>query len=438
MGARVADKPSTMLAVTLALLLAALGLLSGDSMIYPWGTALGVVVIPCAALVGTFLLLARAHRSALLFAAAALGAIWQLAAPRIDEHQVLARTGPEAIDLGRHFVVGYDDLPTIQQLVRRGLVGGIFLTRRNVAGRTIEAVGAEVAALQGLRREAGLPPLIVAADQEGGPVSHLSPPLPPPPALSTVTRLPAAEQSNAARRLGLDVGFQLRRIGVTMDFAPVCDLMPEGAPSVLDWDTRLATRSISADPTVTALVASSFSQGLLDAGITPTAKHFPGLGRVARDTHLFGASLVTKTTVLQGSDWVPFRRVASLAGAAIMLSHVALEAIDTGVPVSSSRRVVAGLLRQQWQFGGITVTDDLTMGAIEHSGLCRAVERALNAGVDVLLVSWDTTKVYPVLRCALAALDAGRLDPAVLKQSGRRLEQLEFSHPWGQSLIEAR
>ena len=86
--------------------------------------------------------------------------------------------------------------------------------------------------------------------------------------------------------------------------------------------------------------------------------------------------------------------------------EVAPAAADTGIPVSRSKRVVSGLLRDQWGFDGVAITDDLTMGAVEHAGLCRAVEGALNAGIDLLLVSWDTDKPYPALRCALDALAA--------------------------------
>jgi beta-N-acetylhexosaminidase len=164
---------------------------------------------------------------------------------------------------------------------------------------------------------------------------------------------------------------------------------------------------------------------LLAEGVTPTAKHFPGLGRVATDTHLFGASLDVRVQALGTTDWVPFKAVFQVPGAAIMLSHVALDDLDPRTPVSQSRRAVTDLLRTGWGFAGIAITDDLTMGAIVHTGLCRAVEGALNAGVDLLLVSWDTDKVYPALRCALDALEAGRLDRAMLDRSALRLQTLQ-------------
>jgi beta-N-acetylhexosaminidase len=411
------------------LLLGVLDLCLPDSLLYPWNHGLAVAVIGAALLGGALELRARRHAMALLFAGLAAGALWQITYPLLDRHAVLGRTDAVSRDIERHFVVGYRDIATAQELVRDAGIGGVFLTQRNAAGRTSAAMAAEIAHLQALRRASGLPPLVVTADQEGGPVSHLSPPLPAPPALATLAGLPAPERAPAARRLGRAAGAGLRGIGVTMDLAPVCDLMPRGAAASLDLRTRLKTRSISADPAVTAQIAAAFAEGLAETGVTPTAKHFPGLSRVTADTHLFGASLLEGPASLAASDWVPFRAVMAVPGAALMLSHVALAGVDADIPVSRSRAVVDGLLRRQWHFDGIAITDDLTMGAVEHSGLCREVEGALNAGVDLLLVSWDIDKAYPAIRCALAARDAGRLDLAVLRESARRLDRLTAGPP---------
>lgn len=412
-------------ALVLALLLTGLDFLIADSIIYPWRGALVAALVALGLIAGIIAWRKGQRWTAALFAAVVAGALWQGAQPWIDKVDVLTRKSPEVSNIERHFIVGYDDIATARQLVRDGHIGGIFLTRRNVEGRSVTAVAAEIADLQSIRRAAGLAPLIIAADQEGGPVSHLSPPLPQPPALSTIAALPPAEWSDAAKRLGFAQGSALKEMGVTMDLAPVCDLTPAGAPDMFDLHTRIATRSISNDPKVTAAVATGFSEGLLSAGVMPTAKHFPGLGRVIKDTHLFGAALGTAEADLQARDWQPFRAVLGIPGTAVMLAHVSLDRIDTGVPASRSKRIVTGILRDQWGFRGIAITDDLTMGAVEHAGFCRAIEGALNAGIDLLLVSWDTDKIYPALRCALDALDAGRLDPAMLKQSAERLDHLD-------------
>lgn len=413
--------------VALALVLIGLDFLLGESIFFTWRLTAVAALVAAALAVCVTLVLARWRWTAALFALAAALGLWQGAQPWLAERNVLARNGADIAGIERHFVVGYDDIAAVREQIRDGHVGGIFLTQRNVAGKTAAEIAGEIGSLQSIRRVAGLPPLVVTADQEGGQVSHLSPPLPKPPALSTLAALPPDQQHDAARKIGAEQGAALKAVGVTMDLAPVVDLTPAQASGALDFYTRIATRSISRDPEVVARIAAGFSEGLLASGITPTAKHFPGLGRVAVDTHLFGTSLDATPADLAASDWIPFRAVLDIPGAAVMLSHVALQSVDAGVPVSRSKRVVAGLLRGQWGFDGIAITDDLTMGAVQHAGLCRAVEGALNAGIDLLLVSWDTDKIYPALRCALDALDAGRLDREALARSAQRLDRLSHS-----------
>lgn len=99
---------------------------------------------------------------------------WQAVDYRLQREAVLA-AGPAMRTVGQHFIVGYTDVEEVRELAAKGLIGGIYIGRRNVRGRSLDEVRAEIAGLQAVRARAGLPPLIVAADQEGGRVSHLSP-----------------------------------------------------------------------------------------------------------------------------------------------------------------------------------------------------------------------------------------------------------------------
>jgi len=437
-ASRISDAPPAMLVrragIVPTLVVIGLGFLIPEPTVFAWRRAFIPALIAWGLTASVIALLAGYGSLGTLSATGLALVVWQDAKPLIDkplidrpwidQKEVLGRAGPDFVDIGRHFIVGYDDGDNIRELVRTGGVGGIFVTTRNVVGRKASDIAVQIARLQEIRREAGLPPLVVTADQEGGPVSRLSPPLPYPPPLSRIAALPPEQRREAARQVGVDQGAALRKIGVTMDLAPVSDLMP-ARPWIVDWNTQIVTRSISRDPDVVATVAAGFSEGLLAAGITPTAKHFPGLGRVAVDTHLFSAALNVAEADLEATDWIPFRAVLSIPGAAVMLSHVALAEVDAGIPASQSKRIVTGLLREQWGFDGIAITDDLTMGPVQRVGMCKAVERALNAGIDLLLVSWDADKMYPALRCALDASDARRLDDEMLKRSAQRLDRFE-------------
>ena len=225
----------------------------------------------------------------------------------LNKHRTLHAEGKAALELGRRFVVGYSSYDEIAPLVSKGLVAGVYISHRNIKGRTAEALRQEIASLQDLRRAANLPPLIVAADQEGGIVSHLSPPLTRLPALSTLAALPAEERARKAEDFGRIHALELASLGITLNLAPVVDLQPGWSRNRFDFHSLINRRAISADPAVTTDIAAAYLRGLQAAGVTGTVKHFPGLGRVREDTHHFRARLETPIAELEALrlDTVP-------------------------------------------------------------------------------------------------------------------------------------
>ncbi len=340
---------------------------------------------------------------------------------QLHKRSVLQAEGPRAQELGRRFIVGYSSYEDIAPLAARGLVAGIYVTHRNIRGRTVEALRSEIASLQAIRRAAALPPLIVAADQEGGIVSHLSPKLTSLPALSTLTALPAEERARKAEDFGQIHGRELADLGVTLNFAPVVDLLRQGSRNPFDFHSLISRRAISADPAVATDVAVAYLRGLDAFGVAGTVKHFPGLGRIRNDTHHFRAKLDVPVVELEASDWVPFRQTLAQSSAWLMVGHVAVAAIDAGRAASHSRQVVGDLIRSKWGFEGIIVTDDLVMGPIYQYGVCPAVVEALNAGVDLLLVAYDGLQFYRMFDCALTASTRGGIDATAMEKSIARL-----------------
>jgi beta-N-acetylhexosaminidase len=156
-------------------------------------------------------------------------------------------------------------------------------------------------------------------------------------------------------------------------------------------------------------------------GVRATLKHFPGLGRVGADTHHFAARLDTPLAELEQTDWRPFREVLAASNALLMVGHVTLTAVDADRPASHSRRVIDGIIRQQWKYRGVVITDDLVMGAV-YTHLCTAVVEALNAGADLLLVAYDGSQFYRAFDCASDAFRRHELDLAALHDSEARLK----------------
>ncbi len=335
---------------------------------------------------------------------------------------VLQTDAVQAHVLGRHFIVGYSSFPEVAALAEKGLIAGVYVTRHNI-GTKADALKTEIAVLQDKRRSAGLPPLIVAADQEGGIVSHLAPALTKLPALSTLASLPPQLRSAQAEAFGRIHGQELAALGVTLNLAPVLDLRPETKRNRFDFNTLIGYRAISDDPGVVAGIAGSYVQGLAALGVGAAVKHFPGLGRVRTDTHHFSANLDTSVEELEASDWRPFRDVLEGSKAQLMVGHVTLKSVDPDRAASHSRRVIDGIIRKKWNYQGIVMTDDLVMGAIYQHNVCTAVVEALNAGVDLLLVAFDGAQFYRIFACASEAFAQGRLDAGTLRDSEARLKR---------------
>ncbi|MDR3220516.1 MAG: glycoside hydrolase family 3 protein, partial [Candidatus Accumulibacter sp.] len=121
-------------------------------------------------------------------------------------------------------------------------------------------------------------------------------------------------------------------------------------------------------------------------------------------------------------DWLPFREVTARTGAAMMLSHVRLPDIDPDAPASLSRKLVQDVLRKGWNYQGILMTDDLNMGTVYATGIGQAAAAALDAGVDLVLVTYDPDQYYRALYAAAKAWRGGRIDAGREAESARRLD----------------
>lgn len=346
----------------------------------------------------------------------------------MQKRRVLSAPVAVRAELGRHIVAGFRSWEEARELVGQGLVGGIYIGLHNVRGLSAEALRLRIDELRALRAELGLSPLLVAVDQEGGPVSRLSPPLPFQPALSAVIADAdsPAERERRVRAFAGEQAAALRQLGANINFSPVVDLRLHPERSLFDRYSFIGARAIAAEPALVAAVARTYAEALIEKGVVPTAKHFPGLGRVRADTHFFTATLDTDVAELTAADWLPFRATVAVAPTLLMLGHVRVAALDRDNLASGSARLIAEVVRGQWGHNGVLITDDLCMGPVFYGagGLPGFAQRALAAGVDLLLISYDGTQVYPALAALLAARTRGELRDDLLQASTARLARL--------------
>lgn len=343
-------------------------------------------------------------------------------------YSVMHADRESASRLGRHFIVGFRSTGFAEDLITRNGTGGIFITAHNVRGQDAGSIRATIERFQSLQRANGTKPLWVAADQEGGIVSRMSPPLTAQPSLGELVTQHSSDGNleSAVRAYGKTQATALAALGINLNFAPVIDIN-NNIVNEDDRYTRIYQRAISTDPRVVERVAGWYCDALYENGVRCTLKHFPGLGRVQTDTHLDSAKLTLPVQSLVQSEWVPFKSLMKPGQRSLtMLSHVQLDAIDSVHPVSTSRLVVDILLRKEWHYDGLLITDDFSMGAItqREGGIGAATIDALNAGVDLILISYDPDQYYPAMYALLGAERAGKIDQGMLERSRERLDAI--------------
>jgi beta-N-acetylhexosaminidase len=296
-------------------------------------------------------------------------------------------------------------------------VGGAVLFSRNVgAPREVAELTAE------LKRRATVP-LLVAVDQEGGSVARLRAgftPLPP------LRALGDAGDPELARAVGRVVGAELRSVGVDWNFAPVLDVDTNPDNPVI------GRRSLGRDPLCVAELGIAFARGLMDAGVAPCGKHFPGHGDTHQDSHHELPRLPHPLERLERVELVPFARAVAAGLPALMTAHIVFEAIDSEQPASLSPRVIGELLRGRLGFGGVVVTDDLDMKAIaDHFPIEDVAVRALQAGVDALLVCLTPALAWRAIDAIVRAVQSGELSEKILTSATSRLDAFaaRFARP---------
>jgi beta-N-acetylhexosaminidase len=297
---------------------------------------------------------------------------------------------------------------------RHGRIGGVLIHGFNFTTATqLETIARR---LQRAAAEGGQPPLLIAVDQEGGPVKTI-PWIPP---TLSPAQMGAIGSSEVARRQGRRTGVALRGLGVNTDFAPVADV-PVSRASFVYQQRR--TWSFSARRT--ARLSSAFAVGLGRGGALATMKHFPGLGYATlnTDTH---TDRITATAEQLAPGLRPYRRAIADGLPMVMLSNAVYDAYDARHAAGWSRTIWTELLRRELGFGGVTITDSLDAAA-RTRGLTtgRVALRAAAAGTDMLLLTGTEAASRSVYSSLLDAARAGWLPEHRLLASYERILALK-------------
>ncbi len=314
------------------------------------------------------------------------------------------------------FVHLYGDTLTIpdQDFLTRYQPGGVVLMDTNT-GSPADVTRLVNRYQQAITAAGGLP-LLVAADQEMGPIRALEDGFTafPTPTLLTATANPAL-----AAAVGAALAAELRALGVNMDFAPVADLETNRANTVIN------RRSAGSFPEQVAPMIAAFVQGMQSGGVLATVKHFPGHGDSSADSHTSLPVIALDRERLETTELVPFRAALESGVEAVMVAHIWYPALEPqeNRPASLSHAVITDVLRGELGFDGLILTDALDMDAIDTQyGYSEAVVQAIEAGVDMLLSAHVGPQAHAeAIAAVVAAVESGRLTEARIEDSVRRI-----------------
>ena len=316
-----------------------------------------------------------------------------------------------------------------EQAVADYQVGGVILF-----GRNVESAEQLTALTNGLKELNGdYVPLFLSVDQEGGRVDRMPPEVADLPAAYQFGQIADPDQRmDACFALGQALAAQCAAFGFNLDFAPVMDIWSN--PD----NTVIGDRAFGSDLESATYAANETAWGILSGGVIAAAKHFPGHGDTAVDSH-YGLPVVDKSVEeLLAFELVPFRQAientcvyGAYAGDSaipvMMVSHILMTAIDPDHPASLSEPVVTGLLREELGFDGVVCTDDLTMAAVSDScGMGEAAVLAVEAGCDLLLVCHEADNLTAARDALLEAVDSGRISAERLDESVYRILSLKL------------
>ena len=292
-------------------------------------------------------------------------------------------------------------------------VGGIILFDRNMESK--DQVKSLITDINKTGKSAGLTPLFIGIDQEGGAVARME---------NQLIKVPPAEEVGKesveqAVSLAKQSGTELKDLGFNINFAPVADLgLTYG-------------RSFSTNPDEVVRYASAVGKAYDEAGLWYSYKHFPGIGKTDVDLHADTSVVpVSKETLLNEDTkvFVDLIKQSKPNTYAIMVSHAMYPQIDPDHPSSLSKAIITDWLRKDMGYNGVVVTDDMDMGALaKHYTFGDMAVQSILAGSDILLVCHEYEHMQEAYNGLMKAVKDGRISKERLDESVKRILLMKMS-----------
>ncbi|MEN8136435.1 MAG: beta-N-acetylhexosaminidase [Thermodesulfobacteriota bacterium] len=315
---------------------------------------------------------------------------------------------------------GHELDDSTRQLIGAEGISNFILFSRNVAGPAqLQKLCADLASACAAHN---LPRPLISIDQEGGSVTRLPEPW---------TQFPdarlLAESGNPKQALtdaAITCCRELRETGINLNMAPVLDVCPRGQGYFME------RRALGGDPATVARLGVMVIEEMQKSGVAACAKHFPGLGAAQLDPHLVLPTVDRERSRLLSEDLLPFRAAAQAGVAAIMTSHTIYRNLDPDHPATLSTQILTGILRNDLDYNGLIITDDLEMGAIENEmTVAEAALKSFRAGADLLLICQNHDKIRATIALFNKALQDGHISKPQIKAAVTRINKVRDNFP---------
>ncbi len=311
--------------------------------------------------------------------------------------------------IGQMMIIGFEHSYTddhIKEMIMKYGVGGVNLLGRNSVDEK-QAIKLSKD-LQALASSSVGIPFMIATDQEGGTYSRFK-------FLKHLARQITFSNTKTAYTEALARGKELKKLGVTLNFAPVADY-------VTDKKSYLYGRTFGTTSTMIAPLAEAMMDGYEDAGIGSTVKHFPGYGNIVNDPHKNAAK--TDKSIYEES-LIPFKTLLSgKKDGAVMTAHIIIPEIDSK-PATLSSHFLRDILRDEWGFEGVIITDDLEMAAAGKIPTEELAVEAIKAGNDMIISTFTPSLHVKIHTAIKKAVEAGEIPVEEIDRSVERILKLK-------------
>ena len=292
-------------------------------------------------------------------------------------------------------------------------VGGIILFDRNMESK--DQVKTLIADINKAGKSAGLTPLFLGIDQEGGAVARMEDQLIKVPPAEELGKAPIEQAASLAKQSGAE----LKDLGFNINFAPVADLgLTYG-------------RSYSTNPDEVVRYAGAVGKTYDEAGLWYSYKHFPGIGKTDVDLHADTSIVPVSRETLLSEDtkvFVDLIKQSKPNTYTIMVSHAMYPQIDSDYPASLSKAIITDWLRKDMGYNGVVVTDDMDMGALaKHYTFGDMAVQSILAGSDILLVCHEYEHMQEAYNGLMKAVKDGRISKERLDESVKRILLMKMS-----------